>query len=371
MENHFSRNWPVWLVIGAMGFSFQWLSKSWNTKQGNLMNEEISYEMPRPAGFDPAYDLSNRKVIRQFERQASLENSGVEVLRKPMSPEQKKVADNKKKQTDKKKKETKKQVAKKPKLTTTVIAAENKNTSGESLSTKTTQSVGSGFNPANQVQNQNNNQDTPESETKLSPAQWLEILLSQPTEENAEKFYQAFKRNEVDSGSFYSISNQLLQDVNSTRQQIGLVILRKDFSVGSFVVLSNFYSEELPADLKAEVTATLAAYGSSSRFSILSQAVNVQSKKAQAQALTVIDNTLDNQPAAPANGVRGTVRDPNVPEYIQARQWQLLLPALQRLSASADASLAGKAQTLILEIQSLTTNQSKTILSRYAESSVN
>jgi hypothetical protein len=364
MENHFSRHWPVWFVVAAMGFSFHWVSKSWNTGTPIVSGDELSYEMPRPEGFEPGYDLSGRKIVRTFDRDqriASVDGPGA--VRQPMSPAKAATAPAVKKADEKKTAQNKIQ-KKKPTVTTRVIPADGRTlqtNTGNFADAKTTNSNNgyAGYTPKAATTNAQplvDNQKNPEA---LTAAQWRETLLSSPTLENADKFVAAYQAGQVDAASFYKIADELLSDSSQNRQQAGLDILKKDISASSFAVLAKHDDESTQADLKAEIRAVLKSYGTSSKLSILSKVLFANDEKAVTVATEVLAEALSTQKAGGSGTAqtsdRGGIRSPGATPQIDASQWKLFLPGLQRLAGSQNASLAERAQSLLASIQALTT----------------
>ena len=358
MENHISKNWPVWLVIGAMGFSFHWVSKSWNTGAPLISQQEMNYEMPRPEGFDPGYDLSGRKIVRTFdrnERTASLD--GPQALRQPMSPAAVKKAPTAPKKTDAKKTAQNKNQKKKSALTTRVIPASNKAMSESETVMENTNSnnyYGSNYVPPAQTAKSEAIQQ--QQENKVSAAQWRELLFSSPTTENADKFLSAYRAGKIDVASFYGISDALMSDSNQNRQQAGLHAVKQDSSATAFTLLVKHYNDSSPVEFKTAVYAALVSYGTRAKLPTLSRVLDSNDEKTVTIAAEILGQSLNAQANNPAGaGDRGGIRAPGAVAAVPASQFKVFLPSLQRLASSGNASLAQTAQSLLAQIQALTT----------------
>ncbi len=358
MENHISRNWPVWMVIGFMGFSFYWVAQSWNTSSPIASAEELSYQMIRPQAFEAEYDLSGRKVVRSFDKSQRVASAdGPEALRQPLNAN--KAAPTAPKKDDKKKKTAAKDQKKKSTVSTRFIPADKKSIGGgsNSLNGGTTDAggyYGGGFSPTAQVQAA---EAQKKDESKVSAAQWREILLSQPTAENANAFAAAFAKGDVEGAAFYSIANELLSSADLNRQQAGLQVLRNDSSANGFALLAKHYnSTSTPTDLKSSIYTVLSSYGSASKIAVLSRVLYSSDENTVLLAAQILDETIAAQASnVQVSGDRGGIRQPGSSAPIAKAQWVQFLSPLQRLSASANASLAERAQDLLNRIQALTT----------------
>lgn len=351
MENHVSKNWPIWGLVLVMGFSFYWVAKSWNSGKV-IVSADESYEMIRPNSFEPRYDLSGRKIVRSLEKQRVASNEGPEALRQPMSPKAPtapaKIADSKKAAQAKKNN-------KKSSLVTRVIPGNSKPLTAEAFEKSISGKTSGYSNYYPQTQNKDNQNTSAQDTNKVSSAQWRDLLLSSPTVENADKFLAAYKKGEVDAGSFYAISDELLSNADKNRQQAGLQILSKEYSAESFEIMAKHYSSaSTPTDLKSGLSTAIQSYGQSSRISILSKSLASSDEVVAEVATEVLSSVVALQGTTQTQGDRGGIRSPGSSSQIDKSTWQNLLPSLQRLAASTNTGLAERAQSLIDSIQSLT-----------------
>lgn len=348
----------VWYITGSvLVFSFIAMKKlTQETVVLQTTDEEINYSMPRPDAFVPPYDLSGKKIrIRIHGEQPAA----------TVAPVLKVVADRKApaKATSKKddKKKNKKTAQKKTETTKTAQLTTRVVDSSLHASIKA-DLIKNNFalmqnNNVNSVYNNNAvfNKDTEKSDekVKMTEQQWKELLYAQPTQANAQLYLKAMQGGEVSAASYYKMSDSLLKDENSQRQQLGLYLLKQSVTAESFQVLVQNYRESTPEALRAQIYGAMKVYSQPAYFAELNKVLLSKDKSSTQFALQILQLALSK------SGNTGSViasRDNRSSAVAQSPSLlKTFVPNLQRLVSSNDVSVSQTADALLLEIQSLTT----------------
>lgn len=347
MENVENKSWPVFVVLGLIGFSFWWMGKSWNT-EATVASGEMSYEMPRPKDSELDYDLSGRRVVyslKELEKKEAAKNLNVGKV--PVTP-----SIDPKKNAAAKKADPKKNAQQNKSKKKLGVYADGSGHSDWSVDDSVKSSEQIKEIQSNQNVNAKKPNPTPAvaKQDTLTASQWKALLFNSPSQSNAYKFYKAFHSNEVSQADFYDISEDLLADASSERQSAALALFRLDFSVKSFSIMVKHYTDQTPDSLKSQIYSVMKMYGELSHFGILSRLLYVSDARVVAMATQVLTSTVSAQNAGAQGGSRPPASAP-----IAAQNFKTFLPALQRLSQSDNATIAAQAQALLQSIQTLLT----------------
>lgn len=340
-------------VLMASGYALKKIMQPSNIE--SLNPQDQSYEMPRARTETPGYSLAGHKVIRTMhaapgQAKPLAQVTGAAPVVAKIDPKAAAVKTPAKKADAKK--TTKTAQKKKPQVTVTMI--ENKRPSMSGLQDKAgaydpNQQM-AGFAPAETTPNPvtQNTEDT----TKMSVSQWRSLLMAQPTAKNGADFLAAFQTHDVDETSFYQISDELLSDNSTDRQNLGLNLLKSVPSVRSFTVMLKHYQEKTPQPLRSQIYSALKSYGDVSRFSILVKLLYSADENVVQTAQAILGSTLA---SLNTNNGQGSGRDTRSPGStpITAKQFETFIPALRRLVASSDATVAQQAQSLLESILAL------------------
>lgn len=356
-----SNSKTIWLVAGSVFvFSLIALKQVLHEPQiDTAAVEDLNYEMPRPEAFVPPYDMSGKRVRVHITGQ-QVQNVSPELKvvtdRKPLAAQNKQ---NKK--DDKKKKDAKKTAQKKQNdnLRAAVLQTRLVDTSlKSSFNQKVSEAIANvQMNDKNRYQAYNptktTNNDVKKEETnKLSDEQWHDLLISQPSQANAQAFVQALQAGELkSSATFYSVAGELLKEQNAEKQQVALYMLKQVVTADSFVVLVQNYRESTPETLRAQIYSAMKVYAQPAYFAELNKVIANKDSAVVQLGLQVLQVALSKSSTTSLTSREGRsgamTQSPTL--------FKTFVPALQKLTSSENSTLAMNAETMLQQIQSLTT----------------
>lgn len=196
-------------------------------------------------------------------------------------------------------------------------------------------------------------QDQPEnngSKEELAPSQWRALLLAQPTEENINKFIQAYGSGAVTAQDFYQISSELLASNKTEVQALGLKAIAAFPSLRSFKVLVGFESQA-DASLDAEVAKAFKSYEQSSRSGVLFAALASQETAVVSRAIEISVNSFQvaRSGSQAGRGERGQS------EFV-INSYARFVPVFQSLAQSSDGVIAQNAAEALSLFQVVAAN---------------
>lgn len=348
----------VWYITGSvLVFSFIAMKKLMQEPAYiHTVEEEINYTMPRPEAFIPPYDMSGKKIRTKIhgEQVAAATTPVLKVVADRKAPAKianKKDDKKKNKKTSQKKTET----TKTAQLSTRVVDS-SLHASIKSDLIKNNFSLNQNNNVNNSYNNNaivNKDKENKDEKVKMTEQQWKELLYAQPTQANAQLFLKAMQDGEVSSGTYYKMSDSLLKDDNSQRQQLSMYLLKQTVTAESFQVLVQNYRESTPEALRAQIYSAMKVYAQPAYFTELNKVLVSKDKTATQFALQIL------QLALIKNGnTGGTVvaRDNRSSTVAQSPSLlKTFVPNLQKLVSSNDVLVSQSADNILQEIQSLTT----------------
>lgn len=358
--------WMFAIAIGFIALACYWGKKN-NSPEALRVEQDFSYEMPRPKSTSPDFDISGRSIIRKTETiknsivtsKAALPPAAVAAAtaeqRGTAAAAAKKLADDQKKKTEEAKKKTE-EAARRAKANVNIAkSADGHDTpmtriadSGSSASSGSSAAYGAPPPPADQTpvavgsgSSSSSNSDSPQ----LSSSQWQALLMNSPTAANGAEFLAAYRTKAVTAAAFYQIASALLADSNKDRQTLGFTLLQQTPSLKSFTALVDNSATTTDATLKAKETAALASYGSASQFGVLAQALYSTDAKVLSAATDLINMALSTESSQGTGSSGGS--------SATAQQFQIFVPGLRQLASSTDPNVAAQAQTLLNSILAL------------------
>lgn len=284
----------IGLVVGSLFFGFR------SMQQRNFTPDEIAYEMGRPDSFIPSeYDLSGRRIERRvlnpFERIVEAIKGLVKKDTKTaaVKKDEKKKTDQVVKKDDKSKMTAQK---KRPQFQTRVVGRDSDRKSRDSIannSYRNTQALGAVA--ANAVPEITKTEEKKDTVAKAS--EYKSLLHQNPNYENMKKLIAAVAASEVSQNDFYSIVQMLLDETDSTSNNVGLFGLQSYPRAESFIILAQNYDASSPkfnARTQAYAKQIMMGYSQPQRISILGQVLSSNDLEVVKAAGTVISEALQN-----------------------------------------------------------------------------
>jgi hypothetical protein len=269
-------------MIAALVLVMMWGASSLfkaGTHGQNLLGADIVYEMPRPKSFNGGeFDLSGREIDRRylnpFEKKKALEAAAK--AKGSVEANAKAAAAAKVAQENAKKSEA----AKKAKVTARVITKDAK--AGLNGSDGFTESQNQ--TPPAVVAAAGNAaaapapaaDSSPAKDDKLSPAQWIALILGQPTQANMYKLMQAIQSGDAEQDTFYTIVSELLKSTSSDKQKLALYAVNAEPTAQSFAAIVE-NEVHLSGDLKAKAETFLESFKAPTpaRASVLAKVLQI------------------------------------------------------------------------------------------------
>ncbi len=336
---------------------------------------EFEYNMPRPQSQLSDFDLSDRdietiKISKQKQTQAGA------VTEHKLIPLPDKDA---KKKEDQKKAEAKKRAEAQKKA----LAAQKKmqiqinNSKDESWSVSESNNSNISENQGRRGGNYNYNKpenktDANDSKQQKEKINWLEILMAQPTKDNANKMLASFAEGETARTEYFQVATTLLKDNGNNRHEIGLYLLSKAQGPEALMALID-YSANLEEADKTEIQQNhINNYAQAAFYPAIASLVSNPSYSEEALRLAsfavVKMSSLQPSVGPTRGGITRTFM--SAPQNSQFQPLKVFLTPLNGLvKKNADESSVNLAKTLINQINQLLQINSAT--SRTAEESSN
>lgn len=314
------------------------------------VESDIVYEMPRPKNFQGSdFDLSGREIDRNYINPFSKKEVPAQVALAKGNDKDK--AAKAKPVVAAAKKSAGAKVKKGLQVTTRIIAAgPNATLDKDGIfadNSKFKRNRESGV--AAVTPNTNSGEGTEKDDAnQMSPDQWRALILAQPTKANMDKLIQARNKNEVDSGTFNMIVEDVLKNTNPAVQEVGLYGAKTFPTAESFMVVAQA-QESLVAEQKTSAEAFLRSYGQGARLAALMSVLQVSDQVVVAKATQVFVTGYQGAKngtniSAPRSG-RGDILSSGLSAYIK------FTPLFQQLAQSSDSALAALANSALAQIQ--------------------
>lgn len=326
------------VVLGLVFFS-GYLGTSGKPKQ--IQDELGGYQMIRPNSFAAKFDLSDRAVDRQIK---SLDKKSTQTKAKNNNTDKKKSVAQKG-DAKKSKKKDKKQLAKRKKgVYMQVVDDSRKGFSG---------TRGDGVESAKHIQTNYIANTVPaepvkkQEEPKISIAQWKEILFASPTSSNGMAFLMAYRKGDISSENFFSLSAELLQDERETHKNLSLYLLSA-INHGRVFEILVLNATVIPESKREDVLRLLDAFANRDKLNYLARLLIHPEMAVALEATRVLGIAISRAQAVNGQDDRDG-RDALAPTVESLSSF---LPILQRLS-NANNEISPEAQSLYQRIQDL------------------
>jgi hypothetical protein len=354
------------VLVAAVGLSTSLFKLIMKPALVAIPSEDGSYEMLRPEALRPKYDLSGRLVVRNtlpvpgvtngvpMESQGAKTVSPVPVpaVRAPLTPQQ--VAAQKQAQADKKRKAALQAAEAKRKAQMAVRMAAP--TQKPAMSPLARQAMSPRNPVVTNVPASPSRLEEPlpttsaDEKVSLSPGQWRSLLQAQPTLKHGADFFAGLQAGDVERGTYFLISRELMSDASEERQKLGLFLLKQVPSAESFMVLVSQYKDAS----QKEVYETLMTYSEASRLPFLKQVLASEDSRSIQMAVQIIAKVVDSQQPGKNDQMGRDLRGTRNIAYVPPTQLQLFIPVLEHLvTQSKKPEIAEQAQILKDKIRAL------------------
>jgi hypothetical protein len=293
---------------------------------GMSQNEtEFEYNMPRPQSQLSDFDLSERDIETiKIENQKPAQAGTVTEHKLIPLPDK-----------DTKKKEDLKKAAAKKKADALKKAQENQkrlqismaNTKAEAWKVSGTEISGAaGTNNGNRggyySAKAEGAKDTVDAKTQKEKINWADILMAQPTKENANKMLGSFADGETTRADYFQVAIELLKDNNSNRHEIGLYLLSKAQGPEALMALID-YSSTMEESEKSEFQQSqINGYAQASFYPAIANLIANPKYTDEALRLTnfAIVKASSLQPSAepPRGGINRTFMSSSQNQFLQS-----------------------------------------------------
>ncbi len=327
------------LLLFAMFGLFRTISPA-----SKLEASAIVYEMPRPtsAEMEADFDLANREITREYLK---AQTKGAAPSNMPVA----KIPTKTPAKSDKKKDAAKITQATKPKLTIDIISAAARK--GIASSDKN-QPVRVAFNNQNSRKNVNTPDAAadPKKEDDKKPmtiAEWHQLLFSQPTLANVNKFLAAYKAKEVTPQDYYQVSEELVLSDKPDHQAAGLYAFQAAPNAISFVIIAKNLGKLTPEN-RSTGQQILLSYSQPQRVGYLSQVLESTDPEVVKQAADTITYGLAQVKKGNTSPVSRNVRGQETTSAATNLQsYGRFLQVFETWQQSGDQTLMGLAQNFL------------------------
>ena len=265
------------LLMFAMFSLFRAMAPS-----SQIETKAIVYEMPRPSSpeLESDFDLANREITREY---INSQIKGAVQNNKPIAKIPVKASGK-----NDKKKETKKTALTiaKPQLKIDIIGAAAKS---KIYSADRPQSPQAVANTQNNAKNLDPAAEPKKEDIKkvVTIAEWRQLLMSQPTLANVNKFLAAYRNKEVTPQEYFQLSQELVLSDKKENQAAGLYALQSAPSATSFAIVAKSLAK-LDPENKATGQQILLSYSQPQKVGYLSQVLESTDPEVVKQAADTI-----------------------------------------------------------------------------------
>lgn len=347
-----SYSMQIWLAVAGLGGFIAllgFLSPQLRQSRSPMGGEDVSYsyEMPRVEPEEGPFDLSDREVSRQQRELEALiaKKKKAEVVAKAKATAQAKAAAQAQATA-----QAKAAAARRTQIQT-ISASDRyqrmKSSSAQGSETSYQPAYNYGYANAAAPALESGKKD--EDEERLSRAQWLALLQSQPNSGNVNKLLKARSKGQIDDLSVLEIGRDLLKDSSDERRAAGFMIVDRWPSTATFEFLVKAKSE-FGTDLQTELQKRIVSYSEAARLSFLGPILaRSQDKVVVAAALEQVETAVENYRKYQTSGGNSA----QTGGVATLGQLQIFVNTLNQVAKSGDPALAQLAQAVSTDIQAL------------------
>lgn len=184
---------------------------------------------------------------------------------------------------------------------------------------------------------------------KKTGDQWRTLILAAPTVENIQKMISAFRSGDLDSSSYYAITEELFVDGRPDRLEMAVVLVKAAYTATSFTLAAQ-YLEQVPAEYQGELHEFLEGFAIASRFSALAGALQAKNPEVVEIALQVVMNGY-----AKAKSGQNVASDPRDQrgdgKITTVEEFNKFIPIFQTLSGSGNSVISSQALVALSQMQ--------------------
>lgn len=360
-------NSKIWFIVGGVGVAVVSVFISLIPSRTRIQTPApdkiaYSYEMPRMETNEMPFDISGRRVVRQYPA-GEQPQAAVPFVKQEVAPIAKtngtagKAFPKIKKETAKEKaareaKERAKKVAeaRKKNHKVQVISASDRfrmraETERPKIQTPPPQQYAPYVVQGPQTPVVDDPLPDKPDDDVIDPSTWQSMLQAQPNAANISKFMKARTEGKIADGAFYRIVTVLLQDRAPDRRKAALQILDTDTAPKTyeFIVLGAL---SLGPDIQAELRTLQAKYTTPSKIFLLGRVLaSTANKTVLLAALLQLNQAASTAGPLPAPG------QPAGQNTGIHAQLNSMLGVLRKVAQNPDANVSGQAKALLSTLQ--------------------
>lgn len=208
----------------------------------------------------------------------------------------------------------------------------------------------------------NANQNSPEKEDKANPekmtsAEWKSLILAQPTEANVQKMIKAVGTGDIEVDTYLEITETLIKDNSQEKRRMGVWALTSIYRQEAFTTAAHLAAETDTATKKL-LTDYMYNYNRSQTLGIFDQVLKSSDTIAAAAAAESISKAIQNLQSSngqSTTGRSGSRSTSGTVQQLTMSSYKRLIPTLQFVASKNLNNLSQWAQTLISQLQTITT----------------
>jgi hypothetical protein len=338
------RNITIVLFLCGATFVYCLLQLSSGPQALKALSDELDFKMPRPQSHLGDFDLSDREVeiIRTKKQQEG--RLGVEHKLIPLPDRSK---DTKKNLKAESKKNTKNQQEKVLSVET-VEAPDSDWSVSEEL-----KNLEKSFQRAFFAGSSSPKKVEPEIKEQKEKINWMELLRSAPTQENAKKLVVALMANEVSTEEYFQISRELINENNSNWSEVGLFLTKAVPGFDSLVLLIE-YSERVSPEERVVIQSNyLNDYASVLYYGSVARLLATDKKEFIEESFRLIDLILSkSESPSPESSGRIRVRQAAAGNF--KNDLKVFIEPLKKIAKLTDSPFAQQAKNTFDRINQAT-----------------
>lgn len=319
---------------------------------GGAQQEELTYEMARPkASFASEFDLSNREILRNFINRLAKKSQGSSVAGNggPQMPPAAVAKKTNKRPTALSPKK------KRPEMTVAVVDADftQEGPVGEGVAAEGFDYLPREQRPTSPVKDVSKKKPTKKN-AQNTDKEWKKLFMTVPSEKLMGEFVQAYQAKEVTDNLYYEVLNDLIMSQNEGNQKLGVYGMRSFLNFRGFSEAAHWsFRPEVQkkATLDEAVQSYLLSYNQKSKLSILGAGLKSKDPEVVLKSTQVISEGFAKVRAGESFGTGRDQRNPTATSTLSA--YHQFIPSLEVLRRSADPAIAGAADALSIQLQSV------------------
>lgn len=202
-------------------------------------------------------------------------------------------------------------------------------------------------------------QKNEENRERRSSAEWMSLILAQPTQENVGEMIKALATGEIEVSTYLEISEKLIRDNSQEKKRLGIWALTSIYRREAFALAAHL-AVDAEVNTQTLLRDYMFSYNQTQRLSVFEQVLKSQDAVAAAAAAQAISRSISaiqsGNPNQAANNVRGSgSRNGTAVQQLSLRSYQSLVPTLRFVADKNLHNLSQWAHGLLSQLQTLST----------------